>query len=107
MRWHSSIGFHDVFFHFQRDCTSHARQSSQKKQSSTPVHTADEAHEEEEVHTLRKEKKALKDELEQTKAKQMNFEAAFQTEFDLRTTMEEKYDSLRERYEVNLLDSIT
>ena len=55
-----------------------------------------------EVHTLRREKKELKDELEETKTKQLNFEAAFQTEFDLRTTMEEKYDSLRERYEVKL-----
>ena len=53
------------------------------------------------MHTLRREKKELKDELEQTKTKQLNFEAAFQTEFDLRTTMEEKYDSLRDRYEVN------
>ena len=52
------------------------------------------------MHTLRREKLALKDELEETKAKQLSYEAAFQTEFDLRTTIEEKYDSLRERYEV-------
>ena len=78
------------------------RQSS-KKQSSTPVHGADNESHEEEVHTLRREKKELKDELEETKAKQLNFEAAFKTEFDLRTTMEEKYDNLKERYEVKHL----
>ena len=72
---------------------------SQKKQSTTPVHHT-KGDGETEVHTLRREKKALKDELEQTKAKQLNYEGAFQTEFDLRTTIEEKYDSLRERYEV-------
>ena len=76
------------------------RQSSQKRRSGTPVHGTDNDSHEEEVHTLRREKKALKDELEETKAKQLNFEAAFKTEFDLRTTIEEKYDSLRERYEV-------
>lgn len=65
------------------------------------MHGADNDGQEEEVHTLRREKKALRDELEETKAKQLSFEAAFKTEFDLRTTIEEKYDSLRERYEVN------
>ena len=70
-----------------------------KKQSSLQVHSEGED-QETEVHTLRREKKELKDELEQTKTKQLNFEAAFQTEFDLRSTMEEKYDSLRDRYEV-------
>ena len=64
------------------------------------MHGAVNENHEEEVHTLRRERKALKDELEETKAKQLNFEAAFKTEFDLRTTMEEKYDSLKERYEV-------
>ena len=67
------------------------------------MHGADNEGQEEEVHTLRREKKALRDELEETKAKQLSFEAAFKTEFDLRTTIEEKYDSLRERYEVKLL----
>ena len=63
------------------------------------AHSSSDNHEVE-VHTLRREKEELKDELEETKSKQLSFEAAFQTEFDLRTTMEEKYDSLRERYEV-------
>ena len=74
--------------------------SSLRKQSSLQVHSESE-NQDTEVHTLRREKKELKDELEQTKTKQLNFEAAFQTEFDLRTTMEEKYDSLRDRYEVS------
>ena len=80
-----------------------SRQSSQKRLSGTPVHGADSEGQEEEVHTLRREKKALRDELEETKAKQLSIEAAFKTEFDLRTTIEEKYDSLRERYEVKFL----
>ena len=65
------------------------------------AHSSNDTHEVE-VHTLRREKAELKDQLEETKSKQLSFEAAFQTEFDLRTTMEEKYDSLRERYEVRL-----
>ena len=89
-----SVTMHPIF------CYAIVHRSSQKRQSSsTPVHTANED-QESEVHTLRREKRSLEDELEQTRSKQLNFEAAFLTEFDLRTTMEEKYDSLRERYDV-------
>ena len=50
--------------------------------------------------TLKREKAALKQQLKVTSAIHMNFEAAFQTEFDLRTSIEEKLDNLREKYEV-------
>lgn len=54
------------------------------------------------ITTLKREKKELKQKLEETENKHMDFEAAFQTEFDLRAELEEKHDNLQEKYEVSL-----
>ncbi len=48
--------------------------------------------------TLKRKKKALQVELQH---QTLNYREAFQKEMDLRSRMEEKYDSLRLRYEVS------
>ena len=55
------------------------------------------------IMTLKRKQKALKAELEETLCKTTGFQEAFQTELDLRTKLEEKYEHLHIRYEVSLL----
>ena len=54
------------------------------------------------IMTLKRKQKALKAELEKTICKTTSFQEAFQTELDLRTKLEEKYEALHVRYEVRV-----
>ena len=53
------------------------------------------------IQTLKRKQKALKAELEETLCKTTGFQEAFQTELDLRTKLEEKFENLQVRYEVS------
>lgn len=53
------------------------------------------------IQTLKRKQRALKAELEETLCKTVNFQEAFQEEMELRSQLDEKYESLRIRYEVS------
>ena len=55
------------------------------------------------VQTLKRKQKALKAELQDCMCKTTSYQVAFQEELDMRTRIEEKYESLRMRFEVRCL----